>query len=153
MKTKKLVLIIVTVYAALLILSLFASIVIATISGTLFRGGLINALQSLPGAAFGLLFLIAPLGALAIWINSKIQRTRCVNCGTFRAYSVTESQRIGESEISTPQPIETRNARGEVTSTTVQYIPGTRIHYRDTYTCKSCGHSYDVDRSEDVAHI
>lgn len=66
-------------------------------------------------------------------------RNKCPHCKKWFSLKKTATLKVGEKNISMPTEVKHRNAYGEVTGTSEQYIPGTRRTFCETYLCKECG--------------
>jgi len=83
--------------------------------------------------------------------NKRLKR--CENCKKLFALNQTNRMIVKTEEISILVELEDRGARGDVTGTHQQYIPGTRTTYQDTYQCKFCGCSLVREKQVDTKNI
>lgn len=78
---------------------------------------------------------------------------RCDQCQQWGAVKKGRKEVLGTEAISIKKTLENKNTRGEVISTSEQYIPGTRTFYRQWYLCSKCGHESYKDSYRDVASV
>lgn len=78
---------------------------------------------------------------------------RCEKCQQWGAIKKGRKEVLGTEAISIKKTLENKNTRGDVISTSEQYIPGTRTFYRQWYLCSKCGHESYKDSCRDVASV
>ena len=99
------------------------------------------------------------LGLLALFVLIKIiskitsRRCNCPNCKRFLRMKKTGSETIRKDDIMMLVEVKDRNSDREITGTREQYIPGSRITYRDTFWCKSCGNQKYKTYTKDIKKI
>lgn len=69
-----------------------------------------------------------------------IRPFRCPKCKRYSSFRYKGKQIINKENTSIRTEIKTRNNKGEVVSTSEQYIPGTRYTYQKTAKCKYCSY-------------
>ena len=99
-----------------------------------------------------LVVLILILRFLWIWFaNAKLHR--CKKCKKLFALQKVQTDVLDCKNISILVETKSKNLYGETIGTNEQYIPGTRITYRDTFVCKYCGYEKQSNRTIDEKSI
>lgn len=76
-------------------------------------------------------------------------KLRCRECKFFYMLKKERLEKYSEDNISIKVINENKNSYGEVTSTREQYVPGTRVYYRQYYRCKLCGNIHYAPYSKE----
>ncbi|MGX8834708.1 hypothetical protein ACWG0P_10890 [Amedibacillus sp. YH-ame6] len=84
--------------------------------------------------------IVGILEILAIVYVIVRVRFRCKKCKKYSAFRYKDRKVIDKNSTSIRTKINTRNNKGEIISTSEQYIPGTRFTYQKTAKCKYCSY-------------
>lgn len=87
----------------------------------------------------GILIILIVLGIISMIARHRGKGSSCPTCKKKFALKEIQTFTIDEKDISILTELKTKNIKGDVISTSEQYIPGKRITYRTDYKCKYCG--------------
>lgn len=85
-------------------------------------------------------------------LKSFIKGLRCPSCNKFSG-TTSEEKIIKKEDVYVKVETKTKDKKGEVMYTTEQLVPGERITYKVTHTCKNCGYKTYSTHTKDVPKI